>query len=62
MKIANLREAAMEWTVTIEGPDEFGEIQRELSGLWGQAAIGISEGNPTGGSNRGPNPELSVPL
>jgi hypothetical protein len=26
MKIANLREAAMEWTVTIEGPDEFGEI------------------------------------
>ena len=28
MKIANLREAAMEWTVTIEGPDEFGEIQR----------------------------------
>jgi hypothetical protein len=52
----------MEWTVTIEGPDEFGEIQRELSGLWGQAAIGISEGNPTGGSNRGPNPELSVPL
>ena len=28
MKIADLREAAMEWTVTIEGPDEFGEIQR----------------------------------
>ena len=28
MKIANLREAAMEWTVTIEGPDEFGEMQR----------------------------------
>jgi hypothetical protein len=27
MKIANLREAAMEWTVTIEGPDEFGEIK-----------------------------------
>jgi hypothetical protein len=28
MKIADLREAAMEWTVMIEGPDEFGEIQR----------------------------------
>ena len=28
MKIANLREAAMEWTVTIEGPDEYGEVQR----------------------------------
>src|SRR5271166_7108373 len=28
MKIADLREAAMEWTVTFEGPDEFGEIQR----------------------------------
>ena len=28
----------------------------------GQAAIGISEGNPTGGSNRWPNPEPSVPL
>jgi hypothetical protein len=25
MKIANLKEAAMEWTVTIEGPDEFGK-------------------------------------
>jgi hypothetical protein len=28
MKIADFREAAMEWTVTIEGPDEYGEIQR----------------------------------
>jgi hypothetical protein len=28
MKIADLREAAMEWTVTIEGPDEYGEVQR----------------------------------
>jgi hypothetical protein len=28
MKIAGFREAAMEWTVTIEGPDEYGEIQR----------------------------------
>jgi hypothetical protein len=28
MKIADLREAAMEWTVTIEGRDEYGEIQR----------------------------------
>jgi hypothetical protein len=28
MKIADFREAAMEWTVTIEGPDEHGEIQR----------------------------------
>jgi len=27
MKIADLREAAMEWTVTIEGPDEFGDVQ-----------------------------------
>jgi len=28
MKIADFREAAMEWTVTVEGPDEHGEIQR----------------------------------
>jgi len=28
MKIADFREAAMEWTVTIEGPDEFCEMQR----------------------------------
>lgn len=28
MKIAGFKEAAMEWTVTIEGPDEYGEIRR----------------------------------
>ena len=28
MKIADLREAAMEWTVTIEGQDEYGDVQR----------------------------------
>ena len=28
MKICDLREAALEWTVTIEGPDEFGDAQR----------------------------------
>ena len=28
MKIADLREAAMEWTVTIKGPDKFGDVQR----------------------------------
>jgi hypothetical protein len=28
MKIADFRRAAMEWTVTVEGADEFGEMQR----------------------------------
>jgi hypothetical protein len=28
MKIADFREAAMEWTMTIEGRDENGEVQR----------------------------------
>jgi hypothetical protein len=28
MKIADFMEATMEWTVTIEGRDEYGEIQR----------------------------------
>jgi hypothetical protein len=28
MKIADFREAAMEWTMTIEGRDEYGEVQR----------------------------------
>jgi hypothetical protein len=28
MNIAKLQEAVMEWTVTIEGRDEFGEVQR----------------------------------
>jgi hypothetical protein len=28
MKIADFREAAMEWTVTVEGADEYGEMQR----------------------------------
>jgi hypothetical protein len=28
MKIADLREAAMEWTVTVERADEYGEMQR----------------------------------
>jgi hypothetical protein len=28
MKLAELLEAAMEWTVTIEGQDEYGEVQR----------------------------------
>jgi hypothetical protein len=28
MKIADFREAAMEWTMTIEGRDEYGEVHR----------------------------------
>jgi hypothetical protein len=28
MKIAEFKEAGMEWTVTIEGHDEFGDVQR----------------------------------
>jgi len=28
MKIADFREAVMEWTITIEGRDEYGEVQR----------------------------------
>jgi hypothetical protein len=32
MKLAELLEAAMEWTVTIEGQDEYGEVQR--AELW----------------------------
>jgi hypothetical protein len=28
MKIADFREAAMEWTVTVEGPDEYGKIRQ----------------------------------
>jgi len=28
MKIADFRAAAMEWTMTIEGRDEYGEVQR----------------------------------
>ena len=28
MKIADFREAAMEWTMTIEGRDEYGEVPR----------------------------------
>jgi hypothetical protein len=28
MTIAELLEAAMEWTVTIEGRDEYGDVQR----------------------------------
>jgi hypothetical protein len=28
MKIADFRDAAMEWTMTIEGRDEYGEVQR----------------------------------
>jgi len=36
---------------------------RELSRLWGvRLPSAFSEGNPTGGSNRWPNPEPSVPL
>jgi hypothetical protein len=35
MKIANLREAAVEWTVTIEGPDEFGESGKNSGVLCG---------------------------
>jgi hypothetical protein len=51
MKIADLREAAMEWTVTIEGRDEFGDVQRaqmriekEFKGL-ASGEIGLSSGD-----------------
>jgi hypothetical protein len=48
MKIADLREAPMEWTVTIDGRDEFGDVQRaqmriekEFEGL-ASGEIGLS--------------------
>jgi hypothetical protein len=56
------RTLLMAFSLFVNAAKGLSSLQWNCPDSGGQAAIGISEGNPTGGSNRWPNPEPSVPL